>query len=373
MKSIARWVSALALVGSSVLGFGCSASADPLEPEMELVSIEQALRSAGPEGEPREVRVGCPTAKRAPDSGPGSEAYPHARAQTTTWKYGRGELENRVYIYSPDAPRVAKAPVVFYLPGYGGSSVGDLVYKAMLSDLARKGYVVVYITYGGVAEPWAYQDNVVTGMKQAITRLRARNSGLPQIDETKVAFMGHSLGTILSARVANRARALGVLTPSLLVFHDAEGWDAPTIRFVLPIDDLSGIGADTRMIFASAETSLTGNATNVTVSKLWQNARKVPASQKSIVVSRGDDHGCPALVSDHYGMLEGGSWKEDTIDFYGYRKPTEAALGWAFEQKHRDYLFGDTAVQRDMGVWSDGTPVKVALTTRDLVLAPIPR
>jgi hypothetical protein len=71
-----------------------------------------------------------------------------------------------------------------------------------------------------------------------------------------------------------------------------------------------------------------------------------------------DTHGCPVFLSDHYGMLSGLDWKVDAVDWWGYRRFTEAALALATAGTSSEYFTGTSPLRTDLGQWSDGVPVR---------------
>ena len=85
-----------------------------------------------------------------------------------------------------------------------------------------------------------------------------------------------------------------------------------------------------------------------------------------------DGHGTPPLVSDHLGSLAGEIFLSagsplDAIDWWGYWRRTDAALAQGFGETADGFAFcSDTGPLcdpvRDMGSWSDGTPVAASPT-----------
>lgn len=378
-----RWLALSMAIGLAMVSTGCGSPDQPEEAtsqdeiwggiaESELVKMIPGYAEAEAEAE---ASASCTSniSPRPPSSGPGSHVYPHGGMWSWSWQYGPHPINTRYFIYAPTRPKPDRAPVVFYFPGYGASTAGDLVYRDMFRHLARKGYIVVYISYGPLFPATGYESNIVTAMHLARARLNSLPSWLvPRADWSRVAYAGHSLGTILGARIANRANEYGVPRPKALIFHDSEGTDAPTIPQVLPINDLSGIHPDTLIVFASAETSLSNGSTNRTVGKIWRSSPQVPNRNKVLLVSLSDDHGCPPLRSNHLGVLSFGTvLPRNAIDWFGYDKPTEAALLYAFEGTHRSYLFGDTFEQKYMGTWRDGVPVLPMLTKHEVAIAAV--
>ena len=61
----------------------------------------------------------------------------------------------------------------------------------------------------------------------------------------------------------------------------------------------------------------------------------MPRERRNWLRVPSDDHGTPPLVSDHLGSLAGeiflgGSSPLDAIDWWGYWRPTDAALAEGF-------------------------------------------
>lgn len=298
---------------------------------------------------------------------PPSEGYGSLQYVSTEWKksiqYGNHSIETRTYFYGPGAKPAQPAPVILYLPGYSGSTVGDLVYRDMMVHFARKGYYVVYVTYGSLADPWNYEANAVKGMRLGLQHLaKLEAAGVIRHDPNTVIYAGHSLGTILTHRIANKAATYQLPVPKAIIAHDGEGENAPTIRQLMPINDLKNIPATTRQFFLSAETSLqvkgaVSNSNN-TVAKLFHNAKTVPSGNKSYLVVPTDTHGCPQMISDHYGMLSGAFWQVDAVDWWAYRRYTEAALALTLTGQGESFFKGTTPDRTYLGLWSDQVPVK---------------
>ncbi|MCA9667648.1 MAG: hypothetical protein KC503_18740 [Myxococcales bacterium] len=358
-----RLSSLAALLCLAVALAACIPETPPLPGDVDdPINDNDGARAAAAIGAGSSVLPSCTSSSATqpapPSSGPGS-AGSHA-LWLRSYGYGFRPLVNRTYLYLPRAPAAKRAPIVIYLPGYGGSSAGDLVYRNMLVHLARKGFAVMYVTYGGLVEPWRYEDNALRGIRLGLRKLKElANWGIVDPDFANVALMGHSLGTIISARLATRAKSYGLPVPKALVLHDAEGESAPTIRQLLSITDLSGIAASTKIVFLSAPTSLretsAGEVSNETVAKIFHNSSAVPATNKVLLVVPSDDHGCPAMISDHLGCLGlPGFLAVDAVDTWGYRRFSEAALRWAFDGSHAEYFVGNKPERTFLGTWSDG-------------------
>src|SRR5262245_60241027 len=82
-----------------------------------------------------------PTPPAQPDTGPGGKQYAHAAVKKT--RYGNGNQE--YWIFEPDAPKPASAPVIVFIHGWGG--MNPLYYGAWLDHLVKRGNIVVYPRY----------------------------------------------------------------------------------------------------------------------------------------------------------------------------------------------------------------------------------
>lgn len=294
----------------------------------------------------------CQTPPPQPASGPGGSQYAHASVSESVHRGG----DQRYWIFEPAQPTPPSAPVVLYLHGYGSSNPDP--YRPLLEHLARKGFAVVYPRYGSLWNPWVYEDTALDSWQDAISVLQGAGHVTPQLD--KLAVAGHSLGGILSLRLAHRLGP-GSTPFQSIVIHDGAGFQTPAYPF-MPLDDLSGIPAQTGLVLVVADTSKQdANATEI-VRLAWTRTPQIPRVQKNGILLRSDFYGQPDLISDHLGVQ---TWPTDAIDFLGYWKFTEAALNHAFWNQDGSFVFGDGSDLRYMGLWSDGQPVQEAVPASD--------
>jgi len=329
-----------------------------------------------------------------PSSGPGGADYKTKRVHVIRRPYRypapfRNLLAHQVAIYEPARKMPGKLPVLFYLPGYGATLVGTAAYDQELRHFAKKGYIVVFITYGSILLPQRYRKNAIDGFRQSIAMLHGSARLINKPDLDRMAFGGHSIGAMLAAILDNDLERLNlrVSVPhaKLLIIHDADGIDSFAASF-MNLNDLSKVPADTLMLFVASQDGLkdrVNHVVNDSLATIYELADGVPQSNKIIVAPLNDYHGCKPMLSNHMGpvtkMLSPfGPGVEtdpvpgalDAIDWYGYWLPTEAAMEYAFHNNDGDYLFGDSPLSRNMGQWSDGTPVKPRLITGDFRLSP---
>ncbi len=313
-----------------------------------------------------------------PASGPASATYAHANVNKLTIR--PDPLDVGTYtIYEPAGPAPAQAPVVLFLHGYF-DTLPDKV-DAMLRHLARKGYIVIYPSYGVAWDPTNWETHAINTLDTAMHKLEEPGHVLP--DRNKFAIVGHSIGGVLALRLAQRAPAAGLVNlpiPRAVVLQDGAGISTLAYPF-LRLDDLSQIDPNTKLLIIMAEDTYKGRLTeanqcNYDFLQPWMwvsacngfGASKLAWTQtpqvvtKNAVVIPTDTHGTPDLISEHNGVLVDPSADPpkplDAID-WAYWKLTVGALNYAVHGTDGNYAFGAGPELRDMGAWSDGTAVKL--------------
>ena len=321
-----------------------------------------------------------------PQSGPGGKQYVHA--SVTKNCYGKGGQE--YWIYEPDSPKPAKAPVIVLLHGWGG--MNPLYYGAWIDHLVKRGNIVIYPRYqSNLLTPLKdFTPNTLSAVKDAINRLQTEK-GHVSPDLNKFAAVGHSMGGLLAANVA--ALAVESKLPRVRAVMSVEpGITEAPINFALA--DLKKIPADTLLLaLAGDQDSLVRDAD---AKRIYYESKHVPAGNKDFITLVSDSHGTPALLASHraptaldksYDTGEGLSGAPagasdpigdapqvqrrvrpetmmvNALDYYGTWKLFDALCDAAFNGKNREYALGNTPQQRFMGVWSDGVPVKELVVT----------
>jgi hypothetical protein len=109
-----------------------------------------------------------------------------------------------VYLPTELAPNGAKNPIVVWMSG--GGTTPDLY--ALLPHLATHGFVVVASnTAPGVGDEVALGDELKAGISWALDEDKRTDSMLfGKLDETKIASMGYSMGSLATFTIADDAR-----------------------------------------------------------------------------------------------------------------------------------------------------------------------
>ena len=325
------------------------------------------------------------TPPEQPATGPGGKQYVHAKV--TKNRYGTGNQE--YWIFEPDSPKPASAPLVVFIHGWGG--MNPLYYGAWLDHLVRRGNVVVYPRYQEtlLTPIKEFLPSTLGAIKDALTRLQTER-GHVKPDLNKFAVVGHSVGGLLSASVA--AVAGESKLPKVRALMSVEpGITEEPIN--IPLADLKKMPADTLLLAVAGDQDTLVRDTDA--KRIYYESTQVPAGNKDFIMMVTDTHGMPSLQASHraptamdrsYDSGEGvvggpanprrvgnsssrqngasddsrrlESMMVNALDFYGTWKLFDALCDAAFNGKNREYALGNTKEQRFMGVWSDGVPVK---------------
>jgi len=265
--------------------------------------------------------------------------------------------------------------VAIMLHGFGETSGYNVMYN-FIRHTVRKGYVVIYPRYQTVLFPFDFNAGfqaAVTGVDAGIDWLQADAIRVqPQLD--KVGYMGHSLGGIIAANMANRHQSLGLPVPRSLYLFEPHGGLTGN-----PLDaNMSGIPASTRVV---CQISHRYTAANEGCNFLFPRIGHVSAANKDFVVTYSDAHGSPDLRADHFSICatENGTAcfppdptdpnrvpaterRTDAMDFFAHWKAWVSLQSCANQGTFCEYALGDTPEHRNMGTWSDGVPVREQAT-----------
>ena len=322
-----------------------------------------------------------PTPPPQPERGPGGKQAGHASVIKN--KYGNGSKE--YWIFEPDSPKPASAPVVIFLHGWGGTN--PLYYGAWIDHLVKRGNIVVYPRYQAniLTAREFFIPNSIDGIKAAINTLQTE-PGHVRPDLNRVATVGHSLGGLLAASVAALASESGLPRMRAVMSVEPGLTRAPA---KVPLADLKKIPPETLLLAVAGDRDTLVD--NEDAKRIYYESTRVSAGNKDFVELVTDDHGRPGLFASHraptapdkaYDNGEGnrmepaqsggvsGQVRADgripdvnALDYYGLWKLFDGLTDAAFFGKNRAYALGNTPQQRFMGKWSDGVPVKELIVT----------
>jgi hypothetical protein len=260
-------------------------------------------------------------------------------------------------------------------------------YGGWIEHLVRRGSIVIYPVFEP-ASPWreAREGNLpqleraMKAAKAAIDQLQSSGGVRPRLD--RFAITGHSFGGGLTAQVAARAREAGLPEPKA-VMPVQPGWKG---KEEMPLESLAGIPATALLLVVEGDRDQfeeTRQGEDIIAA-----ATAVPASRKAFVRIYSDEHGDPSLISDHSaplaprpdygapfsekqkrrrgmaaaltGMREG---ETDALDYLGFWGLFDALMEAAWSGGTIESVVGAGA-DREMGQWSDGSPVRRLLVKK---------
>ncbi len=307
-----------------------------------------------------------------PAEGPGGADYAHAKV--VEWERGKGD--DQVWVFEPNAPRPATAPLVVFLHGWGGMLPAP--YRAWIDHLVRKGNVVVYPRYQGtmLSPGRKFDRNVYGALKVALAVLAEEGHVHPELDH--VAAVGHSFGASITVNYAAAAEREGLPQPKAILVVQPGNGEKGSMH--MEIEDLSKIPAGTLVLVVAGEhDAIVGSETAI---RYFRAMTAIPDEDRDFILVRSDPRGEPDLRATHFdpcapkdvgkgarlmnlmgGMVDGREMRVDAYDWKGYWRWMDALCDAAFRGRNREFALGDTPEQRDMGTWSDGVRVMEPLVT----------
>ena len=209
----------------------------PLDTPTVLATKQMTLTQAtsSPEAQPE-----LPSPPKQPTQGPGGNHYVHAGI-TKTEVAVQGALQ--VFIFEPEEPRPAAAPVVLF--SQGAPSAG---YQAWIDHLVKRGNIVIFQTQSGRNPSDERLQNTITGYRAALEELQKSNHIRPEVD--KVTFAGHSIGAIMSVELASAITEDPPSPKALMLIQPPSSTQAT-------LDKLSAINPETLMLVIVSEEDTT--------------------------------------------------------------------------------------------------------------------
>jgi pimeloyl-ACP methyl ester carboxylesterase len=283
------------------------------------------------------------TPPKQPEKGPGGKEYAHKVSRQKSY----GEGDTQYWIFEPDQPAPATAPVVVFCHGWSAMDPGS--YGPWIEHIVRRGNIVIFPRYQAnlLTPPADFTDNAIKSLYDAFSELAKDGHVKPDLE--RVAAVGHSFGGVVCANLAALAQKKGL----------------PKFKAVMPVEpgagqfgegvfqDYKDIPADTLLLCVAGDDD---NITHDTDAKrFFKESTTVAKANKNLLVISSDKHGKPGLSANHFvpSALGTGS----PLQTYGLWKWFDALTDAAFFGKNRAYALGNTPEQRFMGKWSDGTPV----------------
>ncbi len=336
----------------------------PVPTEPTSTPIAELSPTPGPTDTPSETAT--PTATSSAHTppgqrirGPGGSERAHPETHT---ERGAGWIA-----VLPDPPPTGPLKLIVFVPdrdvfdepGSLSSSSWELEpYAGWWEHLARGGFAVI-VPEEPVDGSELGVDEVRSATGDAIISLSRR----AELDTDGVIWAGHGLGattaTLLAADWFERRlpppRALMAVDPRR--HGEALPWLGPP-----------HIPNDVPVVFISLEDA--PRLDPFIEPALWSAAGRVSGRRKTRIELRTDRFGQPWLVADASAPFTEAPGRSDALDWYGTWRVLDALAACATASTWCEELFGDPDIVQDMGRWSDGTPVQLALVSDGPPLAP---
>jgi dienelactone hydrolase len=309
-----------------------------------------------------------------PASGPGGSEAPFA--DFVMHRYGDGDTQ--YWIFEPAKPTPSHAPVIIFCHGW--SALTPNIYGAWIKHIARRGNIVIIPRYQATIHTRMryFTPNAISAVKAALAELQTGGHVKPELDH--VAIVGHSMGGAMAMNLAAEAAAEGLPVPRAICCVEPDNVLRSVNNAQMPLADLSTISPDTLVqVVVGIDDRLAGDETAKTI---YAQLSQIPAAKKDFITLVSDYHGQPALKANHLAPV---AWETvdpepdpaivndpkhqavrqwmvensvDAMDFFGTWKLFDGLTDAAFYGKNLQYALGNTAEQRFMGRWSDGTAVE---------------
>lgn len=266
-----------------------------------------------------------------------------------------------VYVYRPAGAKTPR-PVVFLFPAFLSWEPGS--YKHLIQHLVSRGNCVVFPAYRLAQFP--YQRRTY---KRLFTGAVAGMQSLGSIaDTTRIGFAGHSFGGSAIPPFAWRClreRGWGANGTFMYIM-------APFFMFRCRQERLEDFPEHVKMIVQVYEDD---DCNDHRMAKDIFEAITIPRENKDFIIVRSDtcpttgyrlvaDHGVPFSEEDSEGEIDG-------ADFYGVFRLIDALAAHTFAGDSNAgavALGNGSPLQRYMGMWPDGTPVRPSVVSDEAPL-----
>ena len=285
--------------------------------------------------------------------GPGSAEYFHNK--TIRHSYGTGALQ--YYLFEPDAPKPATAPLIVFLHGLNATNPQS--YKGWVEHIVKKGNILIYPKYQSRFDRLEeYTSNAIQSVLDAIEELQNGDHVWPDLD--KFAIVGHSCGGMIAPNMAALAEESGLPVPKALMPVEPGN--------TTPLADLSKIPSDILLLTVVGDRDfIVGDRV---AKKIFRDTPQIPLENKDFITLVSDRHGFSSITAGHFapccmsfGNFSMPFFGTNALDYYGFWKLFDALTDAAFYGENREYALGNTPEQRYMGEWRDGTPRKELMVT----------
>lgn len=301
-----------------------------------------------------------------PATGPGGAGDYHHQSVAF---FDHAKKADGFWLFEPLDPKPDSAHVVVFMHGYG--AYNPMAYGKWIKHLVARGNIVIYPRYQlNLISPHAdrFPENAAAGIRKAIEFLQNHEEHVqPRLD--KVAYIGHSYGGVINANLGVNWQKMGIPKPTAMLLAQPGTSRLKGARLKtyedLPADlNLVTIASEHDWVVGAEFSKLVfETATNTPNRNLVVQFRSVkPDSTRAVGAFHSEPY-CYDLdfdtgVRNYTALRVLQSSRLDEVDFNCFWKIADALIDFTREGKHGDVAFGNTARQRSMGKWSDGSPIR---------------
>jgi hypothetical protein len=250
------------------------------------------------------------------------------------------------------------SPVIFISHSFLTANVKN--YEGLIEHLVSRGYCAVFVNSIAVHPSTDIRfryDVLMSGFLEATDLIKTK------IDTTRIGFIGYGFSAGAFPSIAFdfvKNRNWGHNGSFLFL---SEPWYMRNISR----DELAEYPQNIQMIVELYEHD---RYNDWRIGQEIFNAIHIPDSNKNLIILRSDKHGSNRLKSSIFTFCShknrSGRKRIDALDIYGVYRLVDALAESSFDKnpEARKVALGtNSAEQRFMGTWSDGTPIKELIST----------
>jgi pimeloyl-ACP methyl ester carboxylesterase len=297
-----------------------------------------------------------------PAEGPGGADYKHQSVAFLDF----AEKADGYWLFLPEDPAPDTADVVVFLHGYG--AYNPFTYGKWIKHLVAKGSIVIYPRYQKnlmMPRPDQFPENAAKGIRDALAELRHNGKIYPRTD--KIAYVAHSYGGVIAANLGVHWQQYELPKPAAMMLCEPGSGPFKGARLA----EYAGLPSDLNLLVVVGEDDY---VVGEEFGRLVFNTA-VHTPNRNLVIQRRDTSRYRWVLATHsepysYDMdFDVGvrnytalrtlqSSRLNEVDFNCYWKLADALLAYTREGLYGDVAFGNTPLQRFMGRWADGTPLR---------------
>ncbi len=296
-----------------------------------------------------------------PTEGPGGSNYLHEEVKT----YDFAKKSNGFFLYEPAAPKPDSAHVIVFMHGFGAQN--PLAYGAWIKHLVRKGNTVIFPMYQKKLLrplPPKFVKNTVQGVHDALALLNEKDHVHPKSDE--LIWVGHSYGAAIATYLGVTFDKYNLPQPKAILACQPGTGKLKSGR----MKDYSAMPSDIKLLV------VVGKDDKIVGDKLARTIFKTAgAKEKNLILHVKDQRGKPEIEATHAepcsidmafdsgqrNYITRAIFKRvhtDAVDYFCYWKLLDGLISCSLSNKDCKYVLGNTYFQRNMGLWSNGYPIR---------------